>query len=86
MTAPVEDEAGRFERLAIIFSDGSVVIGTEKETLAQIQKQCAGDNKNETRPGKLARVARVRIEIIEFVADEQPAHNQTCPTCGRERA
>lgn len=69
------------ERLAIVYSDGSIGIHREQERLSKVAEQCADDNKRQTDPQLLARVAKVRVEIVDFI--EVARKEKCCPTCGR---
>jgi hypothetical protein len=72
------------ERYAILYSDGSIGIGTPGESLEHAIKTAADDNKGERRPENLANVARVRIEILEIITTPgAKPHSAECPCCKR---
>jgi hypothetical protein len=72
------------ERFAILYSDGSIGIGTPGESLEGAIKTAADDNKGESRPENLAKVARVRIEILEIITTPgAKPHAAECPCCKR---
>lgn len=70
------------ERLAVVYRDGSVSVSPDlaDETLPAVIEICTLHNQTAS-PSNLARVARVRVEVVEFI--DPPAPGAHCPTCGK---
>ena len=67
------------EHYAIIYPDGSMSVGT---SLHDIMKEFSGSAMSETEVADLPQLARVRLDVLEFI--ERPAAGATiiCSHCG----
>lgn len=80
---PIVTIAGRF---ALLYSDSSISIMSERQTLDDARRDAVDSDRGETDPVHFTRVARVDIVITEMLGtghDAQP--DDICPCCGRSR-
>jgi len=79
------------ERLGLLFSDGSMGIGSEHTKIEAHREDALLADKHETHPDHFTKVVRVRVEVVEVVeiptAGKLPAKTKgPCPTCGHVHA
>lgn len=74
------------ERLAVLYSDGSISVLADWADEADGRGTCLSDDKGETDPTKFAKLIRVSVEVLqtlEVPSMVKRAEEVTCPTCGR---
>ena len=71
----------QFERLSLLYSDGSFGVLAEGTTVEKALDEVAFCDLNEKRPEHLTKLVIVRIEIIETVP--LAAETASCPKCGK---
>lgn len=76
------------ERLALLYSDGSMGVLGEGATIEQARKEREFVDKG-ARRADLTKIGRITIDVITVVDDPAapaPASAAACPTCGRPHA
>lgn len=81
---------GTANRLALLYSDSSITVFAHENTdsigrdIAEVCEARDEADRNESRPGSLTRIARVRVEVLEIVDDPTAkAAANLCPKCGK---
>lgn len=77
------------ERLAWLYSDGSLGVPDEGRSMAFMREQALDDDRRETVLSQFTRVVRIRLDVLETI--EVPslslaAAEGVCPTCGHQHA
>lgn len=81
---PIMTITGRF---ALLYSDGSMGVMSERQTLEDTRRDAADSDRGETDPVHFTRVARVDIVITEMLGTGHDAPpEEICPYCRRSHA
>lgn len=71
------------ESLALVYSDGAYAVLSQETTLAEALAERDVGDRGERDPARRTKVARVRLEVVEIVADASPTRGLFCAACGR---
>lgn len=71
-------------RLAIVFSDGSVSILTDNTSVEAAHHQRKDCDRGETNPKRLSKVAEVQFQVVKIISNptEEPHRTKFCEHCG----